>query len=350
MKRISPTRRQALAAYGSLLAAAPRLSAQKLAGEAAGRIPPVQELLNAGEFEAIAERKLDGRTFAEIAGSERNAFDRITFRPRLMIDSRQMDLSTELFGQSLFTPVLIGPLSRQKRFHPEGELAMVRGASAAKALMVVADRSSYPIDQIAAQAKTPLWYQVYEEPDMKEVRLRVERAVGAGCKALILTMGSETPGSTTTAGVDWSAMDRLRKGINVPLVLKGVMNPEEALKAVASGAAGIVVSNYAARPVPGVASPIEVLPSIADAVGGKVPILIDGSFRLGSDVLKALGLGAQAVLLGRPALWGLAAYGAEGVQSVIELIQSGFARDMAMCGKVGVKSLDRSVVQIHRRR
>ena len=348
MKRMS-TRRQALAAYGALLAASPLSRAQQLAGEPPGRTPPVQELLNAGEFEAVAGRKLDSLTFAEIAGSDRRAFDRITFRPRLMIDSRQMDLTTELLGQSLFTPVLIGPLSLQKRFHPEGELAMARGASAAKALMVVADRSSYPIDQIAAQAKSPLWYQVYLEPGMKEVRMRVERAVGAGCKALCVTVGGGTPGSSITAGVDWSAIDGLRKGIAVPVVLKGVMSPEEALKAVASGAAGIVVSNYAVPSVPGVASPIEVLPSIADAVGGKVPILIDGSLRLGSDVLKALALGAQAVLLGRPALWGLAAYGAEGVQSVVELIQTGFARDMAMCGKLSVKSLDRSVVRIHRR-
>jgi 4-hydroxymandelate oxidase len=346
------TRRQALAAYSSLLAASP-LRAQQLMGEPPGRIPPVQELLNAAEFEAVAGRKLDSLRLAEIAGSERGAFDRITFRPRLMIDTRQMELSTELFGQSLFTPILIGPLSRQKRFHPEGELAMARGASAAKAVMVVADRSSYPIDQIAAQAKTPLWYQVYEDPDINEVRTRVERAVGAGCKALCVTLGSEnaseTPRSPLTAGVDWSAIDRLRKGISVPVVLKGVMSPEEARKAVASGVEGIVVSNYAPRSIPGVASPIDMLPSIVDAVGGKVPVLIDGSFRLGSDVLKALALGARAVLLGRPALWGLAAYGAEGVQSVVELIQSGLARDMAMCGKVNVKSLDRTVVKIHRR-
>jgi 4-hydroxymandelate oxidase len=233
---------------------------------------------------------------------------------------------------------------------------MARGASAGKAVMVVADRSSYPIDQIALQAKAPLWYQVGVEPDIddagpdiNQVRTRVERAIGAGCKALCVTVGGETPRSPGAAGVDWRAIDRLRKGIAVPVVLKGVMSPDEAGRAVAGGMQGIVVSNYGARSIPGVASPIEMLPSIADAVGGKVPILIDGSFRLGSDVLKALAPGARAVLLGRPALWGLAAYGAEGVQSVVELIQSGLARDMAMCGKVNVKSLDATVIKIHRR-
>ena len=165
---------------------------------------------------SVAERKLDAQTFAEIAGSERAAFDRITFRPRLMIDTRQMDLTTQLFGQSLFTPILIGPLSRQKRFHPEGELAMARGASAAKALLVVSDDSSYPIDQIAAQAKTPLWYQINDGPNMKEVRPRVERAIGAGCKALCVTIGGESAATPSSAGVDWKEIDRLSKGIGVP--------------------------------------------------------------------------------------------------------------------------------------
>jgi 4-hydroxymandelate oxidase len=226
---------------------------------------------------------------------------------------------------------------------------MARGASAAKAPMVVADRSSYPIEQIAAQAKVPLWYQVYLDPGIDGLRTRVERAVGAGCKALCVTMMAEGPGSPPTAGFDWSAIDRLRKGIAVPVVLKGVMSPAEAQKAVTAGAQAIVVSNYATRSISGVASSIEVLPSIADTVGGKMPILMDGSVRLGSDVLKALALGASAVLLGRPALWGLAAYGAEGVQNIVELIQSGLARDMAMCGKVNLKSLVPTVVKVHRR-
>jgi 4-hydroxymandelate oxidase len=266
-----------------------------------------------------------------------------------MIDMRQLDLTTQLFGQSLFAPILIGPLSRQKRFHPEGELAMARGASAAKALLVVSDDSSCPIDQIAAQAKTPLWYQINDGPNMKEVRPRVERAIGAGCKVLCVTIGGESSATPSSAGVDWKEIDRLSKGIGVPVVLKGVMSPDEARKAAASGAAGIVVSNYAARSISGVASSLEVLPSIVDAVGGKMQILIDGSFRSGADVLKALALGAQGVLLGRPTLWGLAAYGAEGVQAIVELVQSGLARDMAMCGRVNIKAIDSTVVKIHRR-
>ncbi len=133
------------------------------------------------------------------------------------------------------------------------------------------------------------------------------------------------------------------------MVLKGVTSPEEAQKAVSMGVQGIMVSNYSPRPITGVATTIEMLPAVADAVGGRIPILMDGSIRLGSDVLKALALGAKAVMLARPPLWGLAGYGADGVQNVVELIQSSFARDMAMCGKNTLKELDRSVVAIHKR-
>jgi 4-hydroxymandelate oxidase len=326
--------------------------AQELAGEPAGRIPPVDELVNAAEFRTIAERKLDRLTFAEVEGSERAAFDRMTFRPRLMIDSREIDLTAEVLGQTLFTPILVGPISNQKRYHPEGELAMARGASTAKAVMIVPGRSSYPIDQVAEQASTPLWYQVYLDSDLSETRRRVEHAFGVGCKVLCVTVGPEEPaaaGIPLRAGIDWSALDQLRKTVKVPVVLKGIMSPVEARKAVAAGIQGLVVSNYAAPTVPGVASPIEALPAIVEAVNGKASILMDGSIRRGSDVLKALALGAQAVLVARPAVWGLAAYGAAGTQSVIELIQTELARDMVMCGRVNIKSIDRSVVRIHRR-
>jgi isopentenyl diphosphate isomerase/L-lactate dehydrogenase-like FMN-dependent dehydrogenase len=135
----------------------------------------------------------------------------------------------------------------------------------------------------------------------------------------------------------------------MPVVLKGVMGPEEARHAVSAGVQGLVVSSYANHAVPGIAAPVEVLPAIVDAVGAKLAVLMDGSIRRGSDVLKALALGARAVLVARPAVWGLTAYGASGVQSVLELIQSEFARDMAMCGKVTVQSVDRTVVRIHKR-
>ena len=300
-------------------------------------IAPPEELVNAFEFEAVARRKLDGATFAGIAGSDRKAFDRITFRPRMMVNSTGLDLSVELFGQTLFAPILVGPVSRQNRFHPEGELAMARGAAAAKATMIVASDSNHPVEKIASVAKTPFWLQVNPEPDINTVRGRIQEAAKLGCKAVCLSTGA-----------DWSAIDRLRHGLTVPLLLKGIMSAGEAATAVQRGVQGIIVSNYRGPADSGLAAPIEVLPFISEAVAGKVPILIDGSFRRGSDILKALALGARAVLLGRPPVWGLAAYGAAGVQQILQLLQTELARDMAMCGAPNLKALSRATVKIHR--
>lgn len=315
------TRRQALAPFQAVAA-------------------PLPELVNAFEFEAAAQRKLPAAIYDEIAGGDRTAFDRITFRPRLMVNTTNLDLTLDLLGEKMFAPILVGPTSEQKRFHPEGEIAMVRGASASKAAMVVSSRSSVPIAEIAAQSKTALWYQVYPEPDMIA---RAQDAVKCGCKAVCLTLGisKEPP-------VEWSSIDRLRTAIGVPLLLKGIMSADDAQAAVKHGIPGIVISNYTGHAANATASPIEVLPAIVEAVAGKASILIDGGFRRGSDVLKALALGATAVLLGRPALWGLAAYGSEGVQRLLEMLQTELARDMAMCGKPTLKSIDRTVVKIHR--
>ena len=311
-----------------------------LMGEPPDRIAPARELANTFEFEAMAQRSLSAAAFAEIAGSERGALERITFRPRMMVDTTHLDLTTELFGQSLFAPILVGPTGGQKRYHPEGELATVRGASAAKTAMVVSSGASYPMKEIAAQPATTLWYQVHPGADTAAQRRGIDEAVALGCKALCITIG----------GSDWSAIDRLRQGLRVPVVLKGIMSPEEALSAIGKGIDGIVVSSHGRQPESGMAAPIEVLPAIAEAVAGKAPILIDGNFRRGADILKALALGARAVLLGRPPLWALAAYGSPGVQAMLEMLQTELARDMAMCGRPNLKSLDPSLVKIHARR
>jgi isopentenyl diphosphate isomerase/L-lactate dehydrogenase-like FMN-dependent dehydrogenase len=344
MSKVHFSRRRALESFGLLLAGSPLLRAQELAGEPPGRIAPRAELVNVFEVESMAQRKLATAVYAAIAGSDRRAFDRMTFRPRMLIDVRDMDLTTELFGDKMFAPILVGPASHQQP------------------AVVVSGRSSVPFDRIAAQAKTPLWYQVYPEADVTAVRSRVQQAVQAGCRAICLTVGApyQPPGAEGPPhparlpalghpAMDWSWVDRLRQGTTVPLVLKGIMSPEEAETAAKRGAQGIVVSNHGGRFAGGLAAPIDMLPSIADAVGGKVPILIDGSLRRGTDILKALALGARAVLVGRPPLWGLAAYGAEGVQTVLAMLQSELARSMGLAGRPNLAAVDRSLVQIHRR-
>lgn len=294
-------------------------------------LPPVGELVNTLEMETVARRKLDSFTFAAIADEgapDRAAFDKITFRPRLMVNTSGLDLVTELFGLRMFAPIVAGPASMQQRFHPDGELAMARGASAAKAVMVISEQSSQPLAKIAAECAAGCWYQGSQ-------REKIEEAVKSGCKAVCLTAGAD--------------IDRLRKGLSIPFLLKGVMNAADARAAIERGFQGIVVSNYREPGVSGVASSIEVLPAIAAAVAGRAPILIDGGFRRGSDILKAIALGARAVLVARPVLWGLAAYGALGVQHVIESLQTELARDMAMCGRGKITGVDKTLVRIHRR-
>ena len=357
------TRRRSIQYLASLPAAASLLPAQENVGESPGRIAPLADLVNVFEVQAMARRKLPENVYAAIAGTDRRAFERITFRPRLMVNVAQLDLTTELLGEKMFTPIVVGPTWYQQAFHPDGEIAMARGASAAKTLMVVSSRSSRPLQEILSEAKTPLWFQVYPEPDIKSTIHAAQEAVRAGCKAVCLTIGVpyQAPGpggqisnpvrmqATGGMKMDWTVIDRISQSVKAPVVLKGIMSPEEAKLAAARGIQAIVVSNHGGLFTSGFAEPIAVLPSIAQAVGGKIPILIDGSFRRGTDILKALALGARAVLLARPPVWGLAAYGAEGVQAVLEMLQSELARNMAHCGKPDIKSIDSSLVKIHKR-
>jgi 4-hydroxymandelate oxidase len=316
------------------------------------RLPPLGELVNVLEFDDAAKIKLDPATYASIGGSHRDAFDRITLWPRVFIDSAPLNLTTELFGEKMFAPILVGPVGQQRQFHPDGEHATVQGASAAKTTVVVSSRSSVPIEEITARATagTSLWYQAFLERDTKGARSQIDRAINAGCRAVCLTLGGPWPERSapvaTDARPDWKAIEQLRQGISVPVLLKGITTAADARGAVDRGLQGIVVSS---RNLTGGPAPIEVLASVVDVVGAGVPVLVDGSFRRGTDVIKALAFGAKAVLLGRPPMWGLAAYGADGVQAVLKLLQAELARTMINVGKPTLNTLDRSLVKIHRR-
>jgi isopentenyl diphosphate isomerase/L-lactate dehydrogenase-like FMN-dependent dehydrogenase len=349
MKKNMVTRRKALAGLGSLAAATPLVADHppKLIGEPPGRVAPRVDLVNVLEFENMAERKLAADVFTTIAGSDRSFFERITFRPRMMVPTTHLDLSISLFGEKMFAPVMVGPIAHLQNYHPDGEVGMVRAASAAKSWMVVSSESSLPIEKIAGESKTTLWYQVFPEEDMYAVRAKMEQAVKAGCKAICITLGAPLPNGKARPAANWSKMDQMRKGIGVPVLIKGILSPEDAGAALKHGIDGIVVSNYGGLSVPGTASSMKMLPSIVDAVAGRAPILIDGSFRRGSDIFKALAYGATAVMLGRPVVWGLAAYGPEGAQQVLEMLQTEVARDMAHCGKLTIKDIDRTVIKLH---
>ncbi len=309
------------------------------------RIAPVLELLNVPEFEPMARLTLAPERFETIAGGDRSSFDRMTFQQRLMVYAMDLDLTTRLFDYDMFAPIIVGPVGHQGALHPDGELATARGASAAKAAMVATRQSDQPIDQVVAASTEPVWYQIYAGDSGAEDD--AARAVEAGCRALCVTVGVSA--ARQPAPPDWDAIGRLSGAVDVPVVAKGIMRVDDARAALNQGARGLVVSNHGGVLAEGNASAIDVLPAIADAVGDQAPVLVDGSFRRGTDVLKGLALGATAVMVARPPMWGLAAYGAEGVQVVMEILQTELARNMAASGRPTIAMIDRELVRFDSR-
>jgi 4-hydroxymandelate oxidase len=348
------SRRQALGRVGALVAgtmtgstwANGQPASAQVTSERPPRLAPRDELVNTLEFEDEARKKLSAPVFALVAGGERALFDRITLRPRVLVPTIDMDLSQTILGDTHFVPILVGAVADQKRFHPDGEVATARGSAAAKAFMIVSARSSVPVSEIATHNKN-FWCQVFAgDPAAKA---QIADGARAGARAVVVTVGVN-PGTAsakpTPTSINWAIVDSVKQGVTVPVLVKGVTTPAEATAALGHGAQGIIVSNYGGL-LASKDSLILELPKIIDAVAGKVPVLVDGSFRRGTDVIKALAFGAQGVIVARPPMWGLAAYGADGVQSVVELLQTELARYMGMCGKSTLKMLDRTLLKVH---
>jgi len=308
--------------------------------------PPVQvprgDLVDVLEYETQARLVLGPAKVAPILGSDRTITDRITLRPRMNIPTRDLDLTSTLLGDAHFTPIIVGPIADQKRFHPEGEVAMARGASAAKAAMVISSDSSVPLATIAQAATTPLYLQVYaKSPKVKDV---LAEADAAKAKAVFVTVNAS---ASASAGIDWAGVDAVVKGTSLPVIVKGITRAEDAKEAVAHGAKGVVVSNYRGGNEAALPGTLLLVSPVVQVVGASVPVLVDGSFRRGTDILKALAFGAKGVLIGRPVMWGLAAYGADGVQGVVEMLQTELARYMCMCGRPSLAAVDASLVRVH---
>jgi 4-hydroxymandelate oxidase len=300
---------------------------------------PQGDLVDVLEYETQARLALGAAKVVPILGSDRSATDRITLRPRMNIPTANLDLSCTLFGDQHFTPIIVGPMADQKRFHAEGEVAMARGASVANAAMVVSSDSSLPLASIAQAATTPLWLQVYgKSPKMKDM---LAQADAARARAVVVTVNADK------APVDWAAVAAVVKVTSLPVIVKGITHPQEAKEAVARGAKGVVVSNWRGGNAAALPGTLLLIEPVVQAVGDRVPVLADGSFRRGTDILKALAFGARGVLIGRPVMWGLAAYGADGVQGVVEMLQTELARYMCMCGRPSLAALDSSVMRVH---
>jgi 4-hydroxymandelate oxidase len=354
------------------------------------------EALNLFDLEKLAKDKLPQSAhdyFASGAWDEvtlrenRAAFERIKVHYRVLADVSQRNLSTSLFGQKLSMPILVAPTAFQKLAHPDGELATVRAAGAAGTIMVMSSLSTTLVEDVTRAATGPVWFQLYINKDRGFTRDLVARVTAAGCQALMLTVDTPEwgrrerdvrnkfhlpPGLAAVnllpanergevigqsgagmgqafawmldASVTWKDVDWLRSLTKLPLLLKGICRADDAQRAVASGVNGIVVSNHGGRQMDTTPATIEVLPRCADAVGGRVPILMDGGVRRGLDVLKALALGATAVQVGRPVLWGLAAGGQQGVECALGLLRQELDLAMALAGCPDLKAITRDLI------
>jgi len=393
-------RRDAMRSLLVWMAGSPLLRAQQEVSYHPERMPLIDDLVNVFEFEPVAKSKLPKTNYDFIAGGvddewtlrrNREAFQWITLRPHMLVDVSKLDLSTTLFGQKIEMPILVAPTGTHQLAHPEGELATVRAAGAVKTIMCISSNSSYPIDKIGEAAIGPIWFQLYPGPDLPGTRERVERALAAGAKAIAVTVDTpysshrerllrdrvsqevppggrssalvERPGRRRvmppapnryrlnerfTAQLTWSFLDELKSYAKVPILVKGILTPEDAKMAAERGADGVIVSNHGARYLDTCPATMEVLPGIVDAAGGKIAVFIDGGFRRGTDVLKALAIGAKAVFVGRPPLWGLGSYGQPGVIRVLEMLQTELALAMGLSGRPNLASIDRSLVDIRR--
>jgi 4-hydroxymandelate oxidase len=360
-----------------------------LASLASGQQPPplasAKDALNVMDFAEPAHHALPPAHWGYLStGVDDNAtleanlagFKRIQLRPRRLVDVSKPDLKVELFGTVWDSPLFLCPLGYQKAFHPQGEVAVARAARSTSSLQILSTVTSTPVEEVAQARGTPPWFQLYMPTTWTATEKMVRRVEAAGCPVLVWTVDllggrnaetSERLGRTDSRdctlchltarggvrnrpmfdGIDgsinppnatWEFVDRLKKLTRMKLVLKGIETREDARLCREHGVDAIVVSNHGGRATEDLRPTIDSLPEVVDAVAGQIPVLVDGGFRRGTDIYKALASGARAVGIGRPYIYGLAAFGQEGVERVVQILRAELTMVMKQCG---TPSIDR---------
>jgi isopentenyl diphosphate isomerase/L-lactate dehydrogenase-like FMN-dependent dehydrogenase len=329
---------------------------------------PARRLLPPGHYGQLSSGVDDDQTLK----TNLEAFKHIQLRPRRLVDVSKTDLRIEIFGATWDTPIYLCPLGGQKAYHPEGEVAVARAARARKTMQVLSTATSSSVEDVAQGLGTPPWYQLYMPASWDATEKLVRRVEAAGCPALAWTvdlLGGRNlltferlrrtdprpctmchgPGPGLThprpmtdplgrgAGgnlsmATWSYVDRLKKLTKMKILIKGIDSGEDARLAYQSGADGVMISNHGGRSTETLRATIDCLPEVVDAVSGRIPVLVDGGFRRGADVYKALASGARAVGIGRPYIYGLATFGQPGVERVLELLRAELDLVMKQCG------------------
>jgi isopentenyl diphosphate isomerase/L-lactate dehydrogenase-like FMN-dependent dehydrogenase len=378
------------------LAASP-LAARALAQDPVLTISRPKDALNVMDFEPLARKALPPAHWGYMATGvddnktlriNREAFDHYQLRARRLVDVTQTDLKTEVFGAMWDTPIYVSAVGSQKAFHPEGEIATARAAKAKKTMQMLSTVASVPVEEVAKALGTAPWYQLYMPTTWDDTEKMVRRAEAAGCPVLAWTIDllagrntetatrfaradqrdclschttSPTAGANTQRnqgkpmfaglsgdmnppGATWSYVERLKKMTRMKLVLKGIDTAEDAKLAREYGADGVIVSNHGGRSTETGRGTIDILPEVVDAVGRQFPVFVDGGFRRGSDVYKALAIGARAVGIGRPYTYGLSAFGQEGVEQVLDIFRAELTLTMRQCGTPSIAQVGRASI------
>ena len=381
------SRRQAIAGLGSFLAASPLLHAQRDPWPLGShrRFMGFDEIRDVFDFEPLFRANVPLSTYDFSAhGTEseftlyrnRDAFDWVQLVGGGGVAPADVDTSTELFGHAMPSPIMLAPTSRQRDLHPDGELGMYRAATTTATTMIVSNASSFPYTRIAEEADGLLWYQRYATRELDPNREALDAGQEAGAQTIVVTIDQQAtlyerdlhvrhlggrPREVTRrtrpdppnpyrvgAGRLWYELklfDDLKPMCQVPMLAKGVLTGEGAKKCLEHGVDGIIVSNHGGRSLDYGPSTLEVLEEVVEAVGDQVPVIIDSGFRRGTDVLKALALGADAVCLGRASRWGLGAFGEPGAQKVIEMINAELRHAMASVGAATLADINRTMVK-----
>lgn len=370
-----------------------------LASQDRALIKSPAEALNVFDFEPVAKQAIPPAHWGYLATgvdddatlqANRSAFSRFQIRPRRLVDGTRIDTSTDLFGVTWKTPIFLCPVSSQRAFHPEGELAVARAARTKDHLLLLSTVASTSIEEVTAARGAPIWFQLYPTDSFSVTQALVRRAEAAGAPAIVFTVDNITGRNTETdkryarvdtreclachrsvgqsnsvgtsfltkpmfkdidvtgvtglynASLTWDLVRRLRDVVKGKLLLKGIETREDAVLCLQHKVDGVIVSNHGGRSVETGRGAIEALAEVVDAVQGRIPVLVDSGFRRGTDIFKALAIGAKAVGIGRPYVWGLGAFGQPGVERVLDLLRAELELIMKQAGTPSLAKIDRS--------
>ena len=399
-ERVSATRRRLTKSLLALpVAGVVAAHADSLASEAARQdLPDPQEVLSVADFEALARAVLPPAHFGYLATGvdddrtvswNHEAFSLLEIRASRFVDVSRIDSGIRLLGAHWSSPVYLSAVSGERAFHPQAEAGVARAAASRSALMMLSSFASSSLEEVISARGAPVWQQLYPTDDWAVTASVVDRAQRAGCPVIAVTVDnlwgrfnetlqravradsrvctgchpdnlhdplrkaplyrgldlSRVQESSMPSAISWEFFDRLRAIVSVKLLVKGVVTGEDAAECLRRGADGVIVSNHGGRNEETLRSTIECLPEVVNACRGKIPVLLDGGIRRGTDVFKALALGAKGVGIGRPMLWGLGAFGQAGVDRVLQILQAELKLVMGNCGTWNIAAIDASYVE-----